>query len=723
VSAPDQNRSVVEAEGLRPRLREGLHFSIQEQGSDRVCVIEDRQAWRFHRVGLAEYRFIRALDGRRTLASILAQLARDHGGEAFTESEALQMLRWLKDNHLLEIESARRGGESAQAERSLLAAINWLNPIVARIPLARPDRFFTVLEAALGWALGRFGFLVWSVVVLAGAASLGMNWPRFSRGFEGILARDNWLWLLAVWAGLKVVHELSHGLFCKHFGAAVREIGLIFVLFIPMGYVDATASLGLASRWRRIMVAAAGIYAEFFVAAIAAIIWARLPDGVPATIAHNVVFTGTIVTLLLNANPLMRFDGYFILGDLLGIPNLGTRGRGWVRAAAARLLLGRHAAAPAPLRSREDWIVAIYGIAASCWQVVVFAGLLVAASVTLRGGGLLLAVLAGAVWVAVPLWQIGKSAAQAKGAGFGRWVTPALRLVLLALVVAGLLVIPFHRSVSSPAVVELADTVVLRAESPGFVRAVHVQDGEVVEAGQLLVELQNDEAEADLDHSRLELDQQDLRARQAYTRGDLSAFQAEQARSASLRAAVANHQSYLATLKIRAPFAGRITGRKLGQLAGAFVHTGDEIAQFGRADGCDVKIALDQEAAAHFRPAVGQPVQVWIEGRAERFAATLSRVESRATRDLIHPALTAVAGGPLALRRAEETAADSSRDSAEGLELAEPHFVALARLATSGAMDSGQLARVKLRSLRGVTLWESAQAGFARWLRRYSVRE
>jgi putative peptide zinc metalloprotease protein len=190
-----------------------------------------------------------------------------------------------------------------------------------------------------------------------------------------------------------------------------------------------------------------------------------------------------------------------------------------------------------------------------------------------------------------------------------------------------------------------------------------------------------------------------------------------------LRAAVANHVAYLATLKLRAPFAGRVTGRKLAQMPGSYLHTGDEIAQFGRADGCDVKIALDQQTAPHFREAVGEPVRVLIEGNLQTFDATLTQVEARATRDLIHPALTAIAGGPLALRRAEEAPSDSAREGASGFELAEPHFVALARLATAQAMDPGQLARVKLRSVRGVSLWESAQAAFARWLKRYTVRE
>ena len=714
----DPNRSVIEAEALRPRLRDGLRFSIQDRGGGRMCVIEDRQAWRFHRVGLAEYRFIRSLDGTRTIASILAKLARDGDRDAFTEGEALQMLRWLKDNHLLAIESDRAtAGE--ESGHSLLSAITWLNPLVAKVPLARPDRFFTALERGLRWALGGFGFGIWIVVVLLGAASLAPEWPRFTRGFDGILARDNWLWLLLAWAGLKIAHELSHGLFCKHYGAAVREIGVIFVLFVPMGYVDATASLGFASKWRRIAVAAAGIYAEFFIAAVAAIVWARSSPGIVSTIAHNVVFTGTAVTLLFNANPLMRFDGYYILGDLLGIPNLATRGRGWVRSGIAHLILGHRVAPPAALRPFEDWLVAIYGLAAAAWQALVFAGLLVAASVTLRGGGLLFAVIAGGLWFASALSQMWKSAAQSKGSGADLWLAMVWRLTLFLAAAIALALAPLRRSVSGPAVMELADTTVLRAECPGFVKAVHVHDGDAVQAGQVLLELENEDARVELERSRTDLAGQEMRARIAYTRKDVAAYQAEKARAESLRAALAQRESYVATLQVHAPFAGRITGRRLDQLTGVFLRAGDEIAQVGRSDGFDVKIALTQESERHFRAAIGESVRVRIDGEDRTFDASLTRVESRATRDLIHPALTALAGGPLAVRRTDER----SEDGREACELVEPHFVAMARTLTAVTARAGQTARVKLHSARGVSLWESAQGAFARWLRRYTAGE
>ena len=719
-----ENFSVREAEALRPRLRDGLRFSIQEQSNRRVCVIEDAAASRFHRVGLEEFRFIRALDGTRPVAGILAHLARE-GGEAFTEGEALQILGWLKDQHLLAVESTRTGtSDREHAEEVWRTAATWLNPLSIKVPLFRPDRFFTECERVLRPLLGGMGFLVWLGVVLVGATHIGMNWSRFSADTDGFFARDNWFWLFIAWAGLKVAHEFSHGIFCKHFGAAVREAGVIFVIFVPMGYVDATASLGIASRWRRMMVAAAGLYMEFFLAAIAAVVWVWTPPGSLHTLAHNAVVTGTALTIFFNANPLMRFDGYFILSDLFNMPNLSTRGRAWTQRAQSWLLLGGKPARPLWPASREEGITALYGAASWFWQITVVAGLLLGASVALRGGGLILAVIAAATWVALPVGRFATSLAASIRSGTGSWAALILRAGGLAALVGAVLFVPWHRSVSSDGVVELGETQVLRAECPGFVVREHVQDGEVVTQGQLLLELSNDEAASELAGRQLAVDQQDLRARLAYTRDDVAKFQEERAKSEALRQQVGEAEKYLATLKIRAPFAGRVTNRRLGQLHGVFFQSGDELMRIGQAREREVKVAVSERDEPHFRNAIGHSCGVRISGRATEFTGELIRVAARATRDPVDPALTALVGGPLAVRRVEEdTTAPASAKKGSEYELAEPYFAATVRLAEGDPLVPGEMARVRFQSTRTVNLYGEMQAGIARWLQRYAARD
>ncbi|HEY3900128.1 MAG TPA: HlyD family efflux transporter periplasmic adaptor subunit [Chthoniobacter sp.] len=726
MTTANENFSVREAEALRPRLRESLHFSIQEHGSERVCVIEDAAASRFHRVGLPEYRFLRALDGTRPVAGILAQLARE-GGDAFTEGEALQILRWAKEQHLLTIENPHaRITEAEQDHRVREAVATWLNPLVLKLPLFTPDAFFGRLVPLLRPLLGWPGFLLWLIVVGIGAAHVGIDWRRLAGDTEGFFARDNWFWIFLAWMGLKVAHEFGHGIFCKYFGAPVREAGIIFVVFMPMGFVDATASIGLASRWRRIMVALAGLYVEFFLAAVAAIVWSHSEPGPLHTFAHDTLITGTLLTLFFNANPLMRFDGYFVLSDLLDIPNLATRGRTWMHRTLAWLFLGERVAKFKTPRTRAEWIVAVYGVAAWLWQLVVLAGLLMGATVALHGGGLILAVIASLTWVAMPAWQFVTSLAQGvRSSGLPLFYS-AWRPCALVAVAAAILFIPWHGSISSAGVIELSDTQILRADCPGFVEKELVHDGEIVAAGQLLFELRNDEITDDLARSRLELEQQELRARLAYTRKDVATFQAEQAKSDALRSELAERQHYLATLQIRAPFAGRVTNRRLGTMHGVFVQAGEELARFGRPQGNDVKIAVSEHDEAQFRAALSQPLEIRIAGRGITLPGKLTRLEAHATRDLIHPALTALADGPLPLRKIESTSAPeshSANDSFKDYELAEPHFVAIATLDSALPLAPGEMAAVRFRGERATTLWDAAQLAVTRWLSRYATRE
>jgi len=719
--AQTENFSVREAERLCPRLRNDLNFSVQEQGGRRVCVIEDASASRFHRVGLEEYRFIRMLDGSRTFAVILASLARE-GGDAFTEREALQVLRWLKDQNLLAVESARSGSNDREhGEKMWKTAATWLNPLICKLPLIRPDAFFNRVEPRLRPALGKVGFAVWMIIIITGIFHVSINWNRFTHDSGGLFARDNWLWLFLAWVGLKVAHEFSHGLFCKHYGASVREAGVIFILFMPMGYIDATACLGIASRWKRIMVAFAGLYIEFFIAAIAAVVWANTGVGSLNNFAHNVVITGTVLTLFFNANPLMRFDGYFILSDLLEIPNLATRGRLWAHKALNWLLIGSGGITSLRPKNREDWIVAVYGVAAWFWQWIVLVGLIMAASVTLRGGGIIFAVMAAVAWVGMPLWRFLSSLGGRVAGGGGSWKTPALRIGGLLGLGALVLFMPWHRTVSGDGVVEMADTTTLRAECPGFISKELVKDGDRVEEGQVLIEMVNDEVASELARSRLLLAQQELRARLAYTRGDVATFQAEQSKTEALQKSGVEQQRYYSSLQIKAPFSGRVTTRSLGQREGVFFKEGEELLQIGRASGSELKLAINERDEPHFREALQQPLRIRISGRGVTLDGNLERIEARGSRENVHPALLASSGGPLALRPSDRSRADETSQK-PAYELVEPHFTAVAAITNGEKLAPGEMARVKFRGLQTVTLWSELQTAIAQWLRRYTTQ-
>jgi len=149
--------------------------------------------------------------------------------------------------------------------------------------------------------------------------------PGLKEQGQSVLAPDN---LVLLYVGLilaKAVHEFGHAMACRRFGGEVHVMGIMFMVFTPMPYVDVTSAWAFRSRWQRILVGGAGMLTELFLAALATFIWANTGAGTLHSLTYNMMFVASVSTVLFNANPLMRFDGYYILADLLDIPNLYTQ--------------------------------------------------------------------------------------------------------------------------------------------------------------------------------------------------------------------------------------------------------------------------------------------------------------------------------------------------------------------------------------------------------------
>lgn len=171
---------------------------------------------------------------------------------------------------------------------------------------------------------------------LAAVWQLISSWSSFTKELQTVVAPHNWPSLMIAWILLKVLHESAHGLVCKKYGGVVSETGIMFLWGMPVPYVDVTSSWAFRSKRQRIYTALAGMYVELFVAALAALFWSHTgPGWIHYWCVHLVVIAG-ISSLLFNGNPLMRFDGYYVLMDLLEIPNLYGFGQQFCAACGAK---------------------------------------------------------------------------------------------------------------------------------------------------------------------------------------------------------------------------------------------------------------------------------------------------------------------------------------------------------------------------------------------------
>lgn len=715
---PANPSHVREIGSIRPQLRSSLRFIFQEFAGERSCVIEDPLTSKFHRVGLAEYRFLRHLDGSVTFAEAFARASLESGAGALNEREAVALLSWLVENRLadlgggvpLDFLEKTRGGEIRAKLKNLF------NVLFIKVPLGRPDglidRAYPLFKFALGWGF----FVLWFVVAAIGATQVALNWERFVRGTEGVLAPNNWLWLMLVWVGLKAWHEGWHALVCKHHGGQVREAGVMFVLFAPMGYVDATASLAFRSKWRRMHVAAAGVYGELFLAAIAGVVWAHTGPGITNTIAMNVMVMASTVTLLFNLNPLMKFDGYFIFIDLLEKPNLSTRATQLVNTLAKKWLLGVKLASPA-WDEGDTWLWLAYGLASLVWRVLIFITLLIGASMLFRGGGLVLAFIALLFWAVPLLYSLGSVFKKDQAGEPAVWWPALWRCTLAAAVLVAVAVVPFRVAIKAPGVIEAAHEVILRAEGPGFLTAIHARDGDVVKAGAPLVTLENPELELQLQDLAIEHRRQDLKRRMLRLDSPVAEYEAEMAVLASLRKQYLEQLGYVETLDITATQGGRVVAPQLPRMRGRYLRTGDEIVRLVDPAAVEILIPISQDDVDYFRRHLGHAVEVYFEGRLRTGEGKLQRISGRAVTSMEHPALTTLAGGPLAVKPRGGGGGGGGGES-DAYELAQPYFWGAITLPEDAAADirPGERVRVKFRSEQYKSLGTRARDRVVRFI-------
>ena len=294
--------SVLDPASAVLTLRADLRFTPAEFDSEPCYMIEDPVRGKFFRIGSDEFSLMSFLDGKNTIAQAIGLSATTLKEKAFTENEAMSVCHWLLESQLAACGGAgqaERLAESArkQAHNKLLSSAN---PLAMRLPLFNPSRVLGRILPWTHWLFSPPAIVAWAVVCLIGLIVAASHRGELVESSSVLLDRDNWLRLAVVWLILKVLHESAHAITCMHFGGNVPSAGVLLVVFTPLPFVDVTASWRFSSKWQRIATAAAGVYVELFVAAVAIILWSYSGDSVVRHAALNVAATASIGSLFIN---------------------------------------------------------------------------------------------------------------------------------------------------------------------------------------------------------------------------------------------------------------------------------------------------------------------------------------------------------------------------------------------------------------------------------------
>ncbi len=650
------DHAVREMTVSRPRLRRDLKFAFQDYRGRPSYVLEDLTHRRYFQIGLPEYQFLQSLDGKRTAREVLAQNARNFGDRALSDEEATVLLRWLIDQRLLETDSANQSDRHYQhtAEQSDKKPKQIFQKLFFfRIPMGNPDRFLSALTPWLSWTGSLPFFVVWLGLLAYAGFLLVQNWSPFIKASASVvMPGTNWLALGGIFVFLKLVHEIWHGVLAKKFGGVIPEWGIQLLVFItPLTYVDASASWRFPSRWHRIYVAAAGMFIELFLAALAVIIWVRTEPGLINTMAHNTIFAASTITLLFNANPLMRFDGYYILSDLLRIPNLGTKGQQFVQWLWRKILYSIKDLPPPPSFKEQPVAIGLYGVLSFLWRWIIWIGIMVMASVLFRGAGIILVGIAVIGMVVGGLYKSLKFLFVGENGRRPKLFASLVRLTAIgALLFAVGYFIPVNPSPKAAAVIEYPDKAILRAECAGFVREMLCRNGEFVAQGQVLARLENVRKETELQRLKLDIRHSKLRSRQYFEEERLAAYHAESENLKALQERHDSTQALVDSLTVKAPIAGRIFGSRLESLIGSYLPPGSSILAVIPDSPPRVLIAVKQENADSLKGRIGEGITLRLHGHEESLDARLERFEQQGTSAVPHPTLASTGGGPLLVR-------------------------------------------------------------------------
>ncbi len=637
---------------LTPKLRSHAQIHRHQYRGQTWFVLQDHSAGRFHRFSPSAYFVIGLMDGRRTTQVIWQLAAERLGDEAPTQEEMIKLLSQLYMADALQCDVPPDTAEvlrRAQRQEKRAWMGRFLNPLALRFPLLDPERvlqrFLPLVRPLMGWT----GGVLWLAVVGPAIVLVGTHWTDLTENLlDRVLEPQNLLLLWLLFPILKVFHEFGHAFTAKAFGGEVHEMGVMFLVFAPVPYVDASSASAFRSKWQRILVGAAGMVVELFLAALALYLWLSVEPGLVRTLAYNAVLIGSISTVGFNANPLLRFDGYYILADWLEIPNLRQRSNAYLGYLCERYLFGEPDTPMPPATAGERGWFVTYAVASFVYRTLVIVAILFFLMDEWFVVGILLSGFATIMWFVVPT---------VKGLSY-LFTNPRIRKVrgraiavtgtALAGVLAALCLLPVPWRTQAEGVVWIPEESFVRAGTEGVIERVVTRPGSRVKAGAPLLVATDPELATQIKVWEFRI--RELRAKWAKERTEdlvKAMMTAEELVYATESLAQARKRT--ADLVIRSQTAGTFVAPRAPDLPGRFVRQGELLAHVVDLQTITVRAVVPQtEVDLILRQTRRVDVRL-----AEQFALTapavLTRIVPTAEDQVPSRALSSEGGGQIPL--------------------------------------------------------------------------
>lgn len=642
---------------VRLTLRPNVTFRRQRYQGEDWYVMSDPYTGSYFRLSPTYYDFVSRLSFEDTVEDIWVKAMEANPETAPGQQEIITLISELYRESLIYFKDANDSVRlyerhwKKEREKTRKQIMNFL---FVKIPLGNPNRLLNEFMGLWRWIFSYGGLVLWLGVILLGAKTALENGEALVSGAGAVLAPDNLILLYLALAILKILHEWGHAALCKRFGGDVTLWGVMFVLFTPLPFVDTTSAWVMREKIQRILVSCGGMIVELFIGALACMVWAATPPGFIHALAYNMMFTATVSTVLFNANPLMRFDGYYILSDAIEIPNLQSKGKNQVYNLCQRYLFGLKTAQSTASSRKEAYWLTTYGFAAAVYRVVLLVGIILFIADSYFFLGIALAVVMGTVWLVVPVVkfilylhsnsQLRRVRMRALGVVYGT----------VAAVIGGLFFVPLPRSVEAVGLVQAEQQQDLLAQSSAQVAAILQAPNTFVQAGTPLIALHNPYIPLELAKVRQQLKQNDIMMQQVISQQGIDREPVLKNKESllALQDQVLDKQN---SLLVRAPFDGIWFFDQGDVIVGQWIQQGANLGRVMHAGQSRFVGVIAQEQASDLFDFSFDQAEIRLKGQ-EHITLSGQRVTllPHAQNILPSAALGWAAGGPIAVDKSDQ---------------------------------------------------------------------
>jgi putative peptide zinc metalloprotease protein len=584
---------------LRPHLRKHAQIHRHYYSGELWYVLQDHATGQFYRFTPVFFQVIGLMDGNLTMQELWEKAMERFGDDAPTQGDMVRLLSQLHSANVLQCDIPPDTEELFRRQRQIEVSKlkNTLrSPMAVRLPLFDPDKFLSNTIQIVGPLFTIYGVLLWLAVVITGVIFAGLHWSELTRDMtDRVLSAQNLVLIWFIYPVVKALHEFGHAYSVKRWGGEVHEMGIMFLVLMPIPYVDASSSTAFAEKWRRVLVDGAGIMVELFVAAVALFVWINAGEGVVRSAAYNVILIASVSTVMFNGNPLLRYDGYYMLSDILEIPNLTMRSINYLGYLFQRYLFGLKKIEPPYIGPGQRFWLLSYSVASFIYRIFVYTAIILFISGKFFIVGVLLGIWAVFSMVIIPAYKRINFVLLSPVLRDKRGRAVLTSGFILAAVLSLIFFMPFPCWTRAEGIIWVPEDSLVRAGTDCFINDVRIPTNTMVKRDEALITC--DEPLLTTKIKVLEAQLQDLKARyDAEMFSDRAQSRITKEEIVRIRGNIARARERSTDLTIRSPIDGLFIVPKAEDLPDRFLKQGELVAYVINIERPIVRVVVPQSS-------------------------------------------------------------------------------------------------------------------------------